>query len=303
MKVSAILVNYNGGDDTLECLDSLQAQVGVNCRPLVVDNASRDGSAERIRNCCPDAQVIVNPNNRGFCGGNNVGIRAALEAGCDYLFLVNNDTILEPDCLQNLLQCAQSQPQAAILSPAMYYYADRTRPWFTGSSVHWKLGNVDHTHVDVRAEGIKTPFAIPWTTGCAMLIPSARMRELIGFDERFFCYFEDCDLSFRAQRSGYRCVLCPTAILYHKVGATANRNSLARHYYLRRNKLLVFARNTRGAARYELLARLTKRSLVAARQMRRAPTEGYDARTARSELLGVLDFYRRRFGPCRYVFP
>ena len=301
--IQVITVNYNGYADTIECLDSLRAQVGVNCRPLVIDNASHDGSVAHIKAAHPDVEIIETKSNLGFCGGNNVGIRHALEAGYDYLFLVNNDTELEPDCLQNLLRCAESHPDAAVIAPAMYGFYDRTEPWFIGSSLDMHRGIATAFHGEnAKLPDAQTPFEIPWSTGCAMLIPAAKMREIGGFDERYFCYYEDVDWSLRARQLGYTCVLCPSAVLYHKEGRTANKNLPKKEYYYARNVLLCFSKNTNGKSRYRILYRLTKVSLHMAAKTMRDPEVSNPARLTRARLVGILDFYRKRFGPCRYVW-
>lgn len=295
MLIRPLLINYNGDADTIECLHSLRAQNGVECVPLVVDNASRAGSVERIRQAHPDVEVLQSERNRGFCGGNNIGIRHALHSGCDYLFLVNNDTSMEPDCLKLLLECAQAKPDAGVVSPAMWWYSERDKPWFTGSALQLDKGILHNGGVDLRAAKIREPFEIPWTTGCAMLIPAAVMRRIGGFEERFFAYLEDADWSLRARQAGQKCYLCPSANLYHKVSATSGQGSPHKTYYSTRNKLLFFARNAPLRQRPEALARVTGRSLRSIRA-----SLGPNRLLARSEWLGLVDFYTRRFGPCRH---
>ncbi len=346
--VCAILVNYNGDADTIECLSSLKAQTGIDCRPLVVDNASAPGSVERIRAAHPDTEIIGAGRNLGFAGGNNLGIRRALETGCDFLFLVNNDTALEPNCVSLLTQCARQTPRAAVIAPAMYWYSDRTRPWFTGSRVDTAHGEIKHVLTDLRGAGIHAPFEIPWVTGCAMLVPAAAMQQIGGFDARYFCYWEDVDWSFRARAAGYGLTLCPDAVLYHKVSASAKKVRAHALYYETRNALQFFSstwgtvegpRGQRGllgryrahalrqsgemfagfrhALREEaaiyvkfLLIKYILRRLQPSRRQgfsaERGPLSAHFWRTlaqgksACALLLGVLDFQRRRFGPCRY---
>lgn len=297
-KVCAVIVNYNGFADTIECLHSFKEQQGSSCRLLVVDNASNNDSVARICAAHPDVEIITTHKNLGFTGGNNVGIRHALAQGCDYLFLVNNDTVMEPDCLSHLLMCAQQHPEAAVVSPAMYYYHDRTRPWFTGSAID----NVEGTYASLEGPvDAAVVTAVPWATGCAMLIPVEKMREIGGFDERFFCYYEDVDWSLRAREKNSTCVLCPAAVLYHKVAASSGGDGKPRlDYYNTRNHLLCLSKHASGQNRRRLLRLRTWRAMQTAKHLLVKGTVPNRKRRALAHLVGVVDFYRCRFGPWSY---
>lgn len=301
MPIAAITVNYNGAADTLECLESIEAQTGVVCMPLVVDNGSTDDSIDRIRAAYPHVCILANRHNLGFCGGCNVGIRHAIAAGFDAVFLVNNDTAMEPDCLRQLVACSASHAEAAVLTPAIYFYGDRERSWFTGSTLDLVNGRADHYVNDLRGKDCSEAIALPWVSGCAMLIPADALRKVGEFDERFFCYWEDVDWSLRARRLGYSLALCPAAILYHKVATTAMSVGLPLHYYNTRNRILCFANNSEGIERLRRVALLTRRSLGAARFLLKQPeSEGGGRRAAIAALLGLTDFHLKRFGKCRY---
>ncbi len=298
--ISVIIVNYNGYADTIECLQSLKEQIGVVCQPLIIDNASSNDSVAHISKAHPDVKLIEAKHNMGFAGGNNLGIELALAQGYDYLFLVNNDTTLEPDCLQKLLKCAATRPDAAVVIPAIYYYGDKTKPWFTGSTASIENGVFRHEETDVRVEKIDTPFDVPWVTGCAMLVPAPKMREIGGFDTRYFCYYEDVDWSLRAERAKGACVLCPQAVLYHKVFGSSAKKSMKVHYYAARNRLLCVAKNTSADQSRTLVRRCTSNMLKEVRRMLICPGPGEGKRRAIADILGVTDYYLRRFGPCRY---
>ncbi len=298
-RVQAILVNYNGDADTIECLHSLKAQTGADCAPLVINNGSRLGSVRRIQDAHPDVEIMETGRNLGFAGGNNVGMARALKANFDFVFLVNNDTALEPECLVRLLRCAQSRPDAAVVSPAMYYYHDREKPWFTGGGWNQDTGAVSHAVADVR--GQTEPYETPWTTGCAMLITAARLRDVGLFDARFFCYFEDLDWCLRARQKGGACVISPDAVLYHKVWGTSGRDgSQLQHYYSARNYLLFVLKNVGGTHGQQLMRRRTRLVWDNSRRLLRDPQEAHDRKMAIASLLGLLDFGRRRFGRCPY---
>lgn len=299
-QVYAIVVNYNGYADTIECLQSLKEQTQVDCRPLVVDNASTNNSVARIKAAHPDVEVVVTKKNLGFAGGNNVGIKHALAQGCDYLFLVNNDTTMEPDCLQQLLWCAYQDPNAGIITPSIYYYSDKNRPWFTGSSFDPATFSTQHSHEDLKAQKHTAPFHIPWTTGCAMFIPSSRMLKAKGFDARYFCYWEDVDLSFKIKQQGAYCVLCPTSVLYHKISTTANTQGKKPYYYYSRNYLLFASKYGQMNNKRRWLFECAKRYLQNVKHIYRYSTDKDEKVGAAAQALGIMDFYLKRFGRCHY---
>ena len=301
MKAGVILVNYEGEVDTLQCLDSLRAQQGVEMCVIVVDNSSSD-TLSRHADAYPEMRLLRQNGNIGFAAGSNVGIRHALSTNCDNIFLLNNDTMLEPDCLVQLLACSQRHPDAAIVTPAIYQAPEHERPWFTGSSLDWPTFAATHTTSDVRTQEIAAPFPIPWATGCAMLIPAPAMRALSGFDERFFCYYEDVDLSLRAVQLGYSCLLCPDSVLYHKVGASVKKYRQIQSYYDTRNRLLCCAIHTSGTTRKAAEHSLRRDALKTARRAVFKGKRPEDRRRAVAIVMGMLDFHLQRFGECRYNF-
>lgn len=298
-----ILLNFNGWRDTVACLDSIAGQTGVECRSVVVDNASQDESVERIGQAHPRAEIILNSSNLGFAGGCNVGIRRAMELGAEYLFIINNDTTLEPDCCALLLECLRGNPDAAVVSPAIYLFSDRSRPWFTGSRVNLELPALQHEERNVRQDGDVAPYDLPWTTGCAMLVPAKRFQQIGVFDERYFCYYEDADWSFRARAAGCRCMLYPRAVIYHKVSASTANTPFLPFYYSARNRLLFFRERMRGPDGRSAVRRLTIQGLRSAARLRLPlpPLRGKDRVVARGSALGTLDYYCGHFGACRFA--
>ncbi|MBC8103828.1 MAG: glycosyltransferase family 2 protein [Cytophagales bacterium] len=299
MLIRPIIVNYKGADDTIACLSSLAAQEGVDLEPLVLENASGDGSAEKIRSAHPGVGLIESETNTGFAGGNNLAIRHALQGSCDYLFVVNPDTVMEPDCLRQLLACAQANPDAAVVGPAIYWYEDRSVPLFTGSTLDFDAPSMHHLTTDVRKEHNASCREVPWTTGCAMLIRADLFRRIGGFDERFFCYYEDVDWSLRAKRIGLKCLLCPKAILYHKEGNTAKKFRMTTKYYNDRNLLLLMWKHSTGRTRlkffvYDLLDFWFKERWYL--RHGRGTELSEEMRLFRA---AHYDFYLRRLGKCK----
>jgi GT2 family glycosyltransferase len=300
MLIRAVIVNFNGYQDTIECLASLKSQIDVKWEPLILDNGSSNDSVSQIKAAHPNVEMLVMDTNLGFSGGNNVAIKHVLDNGCDYVFLVNNDTTMEPDCLRNLLECAKAHPDAAVITPAIYLYSDQTRPWFTGSAMNIAEGIVTNKTDDVRTQNITRPFDTAYANGCAMLVRAEVMRKLGGFDERFFCYWEDTDWSFRAKEQGYRCLVCPTAILYHKVSSTIKKKSNHLAYYMTRNQLLFVSKHAAAKDRRYYLRQQTSGILRRTMRIFYNRAENTSRRGAIACLVGAVDFHRQRFGRCRH---
>ncbi len=237
-KVAIIIVNWNGKADTLECLSSLRLDTYPNKQIIVVDNGSADDSVSVIRASYSDVIVLETGANLGFTGGNNVGIRHALEQGIDYLFLLNNDTTVEPDALTALVDAAEADHRYGLLTPVIHYFDTPAEVWFAGSQMDLTRGTAYHDNRRVPAR-TEAPHEIPWASGCAMLIRAEIMKKLGGFDDRYFLNWEDVDLSLRVRSSGSRIGLVPNARIYHKVGRAFKSVSGVGHYYYVRNNLLL----------------------------------------------------------------
>jgi GT2 family glycosyltransferase len=243
-KVVVILINWNGKVDTLECLASLRQDLYPNRHTLIVDNGSTDDSAAAIRAQFSEVEVLETGANLGFTGGNNIGIKWALDEGADYVFLLNNDTIVEPDALTALVQTAEAMPNYGLLGPVIHYYDRPEEVWFGGSSVDMLRGKADHSNEQAPPRDAP-PQNIPWATGCAMLIRADIIRTLQGFDDRYFLYWEDVDLCFRIREQGYDLGLVPQSRIYHKVSRSFTGISRVACYYTVRNNLLFLSRHGR----------------------------------------------------------
>ncbi|HWP83428.1 MAG TPA: glycosyltransferase family 2 protein [Bacteroidota bacterium] len=219
--VYVILVNWNGKADTLECLSSLQKVHYSNARVLVVDNASSDGSVEAFRSQFPSVELIENSVNVRFAGGNNVGIRHALERGAEYVLVLNNDTVVDAMVLDELIRTAESDPSIGMVGAKVLYYTDPQRIWFAGGRIHWWSGWIAHEGIremDRRQHDIVKD--VDYLTGCCILAKREVIEEIGLFDERFFMYGEDVDWCLRARRAGYRLVFQPKAKVWHKVSVS-----------------------------------------------------------------------------------
>jgi GT2 family glycosyltransferase len=243
-RVVVVVLNWNGGVDTLECLRSLARLSYANYGVLVVDNGSIDGSVEAVRAAFPETEVILNAGNLGFAGGNNVGLRRALGAGAEYAFLLNNDTVVDPRLLDELVSAAEADPRAGIVGPKIYYYDRRDVLWYAGAREQplrripatVGLDEPDRGQYDRIGE-------TACVYGTAMLIHRRVLTEIGLLDERFFAYHEDADFCARARRAGYRCLYDPRGMVWHKVSASTRGRSAFQDYLRARSRILFFVKH------------------------------------------------------------
>lgn len=291
--VAIVIVVWNGKADTLECLESLSHDTYPNRDIIVVDNGSSDGSSEEIARAFPDTIVLKTGQNLGFTGGNNVGIQHANKMGADYVYLLNNDTTVEPDALEALVATAESQPTAGLLAPIIFEYYPPRPIWFAGSKMDLQRGAAWHDNSHVP-EPTEAPYEIPWATGCAMLIRTRLMQELGGFDDRYYLSSEDVDLCVRVRKSGLRVLAVPAARIYHKGGRSGLRMSGIHFYYTVRNTLLLLRKHS-GLAYFRSGPALIATYLW--RSVRARPDAGLRLECIRSVFHAVVDHLSQRYGP------
>ena len=245
--VYILTLNWNRRKDTLDCLASLQETTYPNYRLLVIDNHSADGSVEAISRCFPQAEIIANRRNLGFAAAANMGIRYALARKAEYVLLINNDTIVEPAMVGELISQATA-PDVGIVAPKIYYYADPKRIWSVGSgrnclTLEKTKGGEDELDQGQWEEVMQVDFL----TGCGLLLPRWFLQDVGLFDERFFMYYEDNDLCVRARKHGYRLLMAPKARMWHKVSASSGgRDSPFERYWMAHSSALFFRRHARG---------------------------------------------------------
>lgn len=245
--IAIIVLNYNSRDDTLDCLRSLKHLTYSRAYTIVVDNASSDGSAEAIRAAFPHVKLIETGSNLGFTGGNNVGIRHALDAGADYVLLLNNDTVVAPDMIDHLIEPMLNNPAIGVAGPTIYYFDQPHVVWSAGGSIDWKRGDTSMSAIGSEDKGQfgSEPREVEFVTGCALLARRDVWDKVGLLDERFFMYYEETEWCVRASRAGYKIVHVPLAMMWHKISVEARATSPHTHYYMVRNRLL-FLRHTQA---------------------------------------------------------
>jgi GT2 family glycosyltransferase len=240
LRTLIVVLNWNSRDMTKECIQSLLAMQGDSFKILVVDNGSRDGSVEYLRETFPQIDVIANGRNLGFAAGCNVGMKRAVAENFEYVLLVNNDTICDPGMLRELLKQADESRKVGIVSPKIFYFKPPDAIWWVGGRYSCWTGLAKH--VDLRAIDTgkyDVPRDLDWATGCVMLCSCDALRVAGVFDEQIFGNGEDVDLSLRLRKLGYVVRYAPAATVWHKEGIDYQKNvgEYARTFTLVRNLL------------------------------------------------------------------
>ncbi len=220
--IAVIVLTWNGRALTLECLASLEAVTTPNVRVMVVDNASTDGTVDAIRDRYGDrVTVVATGANLGFAGGNNAGIRRALDEGADFILLLNNDTRVDPAFLDALVGPMPGAPEVGITGPKIYYDSPPDRLWFAGGAISMWRGTARHIGIRETDRGqYDTPRSVDYISGCALLTRRAVFERVGLLDESYTAYFEDADLCMRARRAGFEIRYVPAAKVWHKISAS-----------------------------------------------------------------------------------
>ena len=306
-KVSIVILNWNHADDTLECLKSIKDLLVDNFELtcVVVDNGSKDDSVKRLTqfinkenkvggNQKISWRLIGTDANRGFAGGNNFGIKYALERKADYVMILNNDTRVHPTLLIRIIEVAKKYSDFGVASPKICFeegyefHKERYKKSDLGKVVWYACGEIDWDNLYGKTRGVdevdkgqydeleETEFA----TGTCMFLSRKVLEKVGSFDEKYFMYYEDTDFSQRTKRAGFKVFYVPDAVVWHKVAQSSGIGSNLNDYFIARNRLLFGMRYANFRTRLALYRESMKLLLTGREWQKR----------------GVLDFYFRNFG-------
>ena len=244
-RINIVILNWNGFDDTCQLLDSLFNISYTNIKIIVVDNNSVNNEAEMLRKSYGDKIHIIScKKNLGFSGGNNVGIKFSLEDKADFVLLLNNDTIVEADFLEPLINIFDSSNKIGITGPQINYYNEMDKIWSAGGKISRIRSSGFAKSNFKETESNKEHKSVSFVSGCCMLIKSEVLTRVGIFDENYFLYNEDTDLCLRTTRAGYKVLIIPESKIYHKVNSSTEKNlSLLPLYYTTRNRLYLAKKN------------------------------------------------------------
>ena len=234
-RVAVIIVTYQGRQYVPDCLSSLQAvdYPADRWETVVVDNASADGTVEYIRQKFPHATVLVQDTNTGFTGANNRGLQYALDRGFDFAYLLNQDTVVHPGFLRQAVHVAETDARiAAVQSKLLLHGTAKINSW--GNAIHFMgfgyAGGNGMPDVPLTVRDIAYP------SGAAVLLRCAVLRRVGLLDAAMFMYHEDLELGWRLWLAGYRCVVAPLSVVYHKYEFS---RSVAKWHWMERNRIRV----------------------------------------------------------------
>lgn len=308
-KVFTIVLNWNGLKDTIECIRSLEKVTYPEHTIIIIDNASSDNSVEEINNQFPGYRLLINKSNLGYAEGNNVGIRYAIDNDADYVFLLNNDTTVAPDIIDNLIVSAQQHPNAGLLNPKIYFYDDPDKIWSAGG--YWDnkakcFQQYGEGELDIGQYDTIKP--IEFAIGCALFISRAAIESVGLLDEKFFLNYDEIDYCFRIKRAGYDILYLPEPKVWHKISASFDGElSPLKYYYNFRNRLLWANKHLSFLKKlsihisiYRMIFKCffqplnfshPKKFLWSIRSSFKSPIP-------RASLKGVIDYWAENFGEC-----
>lgn len=307
-KTAIVLLNYNSSDETIECVKSLRNTLNnTKAKIIVVDNHSKEPEIEKLedflqanKSDSENIYLIKNKSNSGFSGGNNVGIEYALKNNFDYVLILNNDTIVSDGFLGILTKELDADKSNGIVVPKIYFakghefHQERYKKedlgkviWYAGGKIDWSTVNGFHIGVDEVDNDSKynTVVETDYATGACMLIKTELFKQIGMFDEKYFLYYEDSDLSMRFKSKGFSIKVVPQAVIWHKnAGSTGGSGSDLQDYYISRNRMMF---GMKYAPLRTKLA-LVKESLSILRKGRKWQKQG------------VKDYYLRKLGKGSY---
>ena len=244
-KVSIIILNFNGLEDTVDCLESLKKITYPNYEVIVVDNGSKVNEAEILKEMYRDyIHAIRNDRNYGFAGGNNIGIKRALDGRADYVLLLNNDTVVDESFLSELVKVCENDRRIGIVGPKVYFYDKPDVISSAGAKIDFYRGEfppIGENEVDYgQYDKVRD---VDYVSGCALMVKK-EVVERVGFlDPRYFLYTEEVDYAVRVRKAGFNIVFVPKAKIWHKIGRSSD--DLQKLYYRLRNKLFFARKNAR----------------------------------------------------------
>lgn len=214
--VGIILLNYNSGNDTIECINSIKEITYSNYKIIVVDNKSTDNSIEDIKAKYKDVDIIENSTNGGFAYGNNIGIKYALDHDVDYVLLLNNDTVVEKNFLEEMVDISIKE-EIYVLGCRINYFYDKSKIWYSGGKINWNKFYGEHIQDEKATEDI---IEVDFITGCCMLLRKEVVQQFL-LPEEYFMYFEDVDYCIQLKDNGYKLMVAQNPLIYHKVSASS----------------------------------------------------------------------------------
>jgi len=234
--VSVILLNWNGRKYLKDCLDSLINQIFQDFEIIIIDNGSRDGSCELIREKYCDFRLIINNCNKGFAIGNNQGIKIAKGK---YIALLNNDAEADPYWLLELVKKAEEDPSIGMVVSKIYLKGNNKVLDNVGHLIYPDGLNRGHGRLEKDYGQYDKEEEALFPSGCAALYRKEMLDEIGLFDEDFFAYGDDTDIGLKGRLAGWKCIYAPRAVVYHKYSQSTGAYSPLKAFYVERNRIWI----------------------------------------------------------------
>ena len=246
-RVSAIVVNWNAREDTRECIESLIKSDYPGLDIILVDNASSDGSVQYLRSLFSDITILENSTNERFARGSNKGMRFALDRGTQYVFLLNNDAVVEEATIGRLVGALEASSSIGFVGPKILYFSKRDVIWSAGGEVNFWTGITRHRGIREKDNGrYNDSVEVGYLTGCALMAKRELVEKIGLLDPSYYIYGEDADWCLRASKAGFKIVYVPDARVWHKVSlSTGGEFSSTKLYQKTKSNLLLFSRHAR----------------------------------------------------------
>jgi hypothetical protein len=288
-KIWSVIVNWNEPELTIECIDSLKVQTPHKPSIILVDNGSRDGIAEMIFKKHSQIELIKIQDNIGYAPAANLGIERAITSGAEFILLMNNDAVADPNMLYNLH--SQYTPDTGILAPVVFFYDLPKKVWSAGGMLRPLLLEKSEDSSQIEDPEIRGQITVErdFVTGCCTLIPASTFNSIGFFDERFRMYYDDADFCYRVRERSLRILLVPTAKAWHRVAASSSgRNTPNERYWMAKSSVLFFRKH---ATRYQSLFIIPYRTGSAIKTIFGLLAKG-KLESARAYLTGLWDGLR-----------
>ncbi len=301
--IAIIILNWNGKDDTCECIESVQKLDYPNYKIIVADNGSKDDSIAVLTDRFPNVLIIENGQNLGYAEGNNRAITHAMAQGFDYLLLLNNDAIVDPQLLNGFISASQANPKAGVFGAKIYYLNEPEKIWFAGGNVLSDLLIINHEGFGKTDDGRSWEDirSMDYACGCALFFKADVVKKIGTLENNFFLMWEEVDFCYRARRAGFDCLFVPKAIAWHKISASFKGGNAGclQHYFMVRNRLLWIERNIAWKQRSRFYLKVFLPDLNYSIRGCISPNADSSRRIkAQVSLVAVRDYILRKFGDC-----
>lgn len=255
--VAIILINWNSFSLTHNCIESIEHSGETNFDIILVDNASDDGSGKKLKELHPQIILLDSSENKGFAGGNNIGMNWSIDQGYTYSFLLNNDTVVAEFFLSPLIKFLEENPNAGAVQSKIYFLHNKDLIWNAGVQYHqWFCSFTTDGYNELDKGQYDQTKKIDSITGCAFFVRNSILEQTGLFDENLFMYYEDADLSFRIKNRGYFLQYLPASTIYHIAGMSSKETEKTKtgflhprvHYFNSRNRIWFIKKYTKWYA-------------------------------------------------------